>query len=157
MKTYLPTCRVMLIAAFIAQFNARVHSAAFVVSSTADSGAGSLRQAILDANAALSDDIIDITINGTITLSSPLPEITENTAINGPGMKLLSVSGNNAVRVFALRSGTTNTLSGLTVSNGWASNNVHGAGISNAGDLTLVDCAVLNNNTVAGLGGGIYN
>src|SRR2546426_68086 len=70
MKSYLPTCRVMLISAFIAQFNARVDSATFVVSSTADSGAGSLRQAILDANATLGDDTIQITMNGIINLSS---------------------------------------------------------------------------------------
>ena len=157
MKTYLPTFRVILLPAIIALFNAHVQSATFVVSSTADSGPGSLREAILSANAASGDDNIAITINGTILLSSPLPEITGNTAISGPGLQLLSVSGNNAVPVFALRGGTTNTLSGLTVSEGWASNNVHGAGISNAGVLTLVDCAVVNNHTVAGLGGGIYN
>lgn len=56
------------------------------VTTTSDSGAGSLRQAILDANTA-GGDLIEFAIAGTgphtITLASVLPTITTATTING--------------------------------------------------------------------------
>lgn len=56
------------------------------VTTTNDAGAGSLRQAILDAN-ALGGDVISFAIAGagphTITLASVLPSITTATTING--------------------------------------------------------------------------
>jgi hypothetical protein len=67
-------------------------AATFTVTTTADSGAGSLRQAITDANANSGADTIDFAIPAgecsaagvcTITLSSLLPEITEAVTIDG--------------------------------------------------------------------------
>jgi hypothetical protein len=56
----------------------------FVVSTLADSGAGSLRQAILDANAAADADEITFTVAGTISVgNAALPTITGSTVING--------------------------------------------------------------------------
>lgn len=64
--------------------------ATFTVTNINDSGIGSLRQAILDANANSNPsdmDIISFNISGgdvqTITLSTPLPYITEKVTING--------------------------------------------------------------------------
>jgi hypothetical protein len=58
-----------------------------LVNSTGDSGSGTLRQAVLDANAAAGADTITFSILGsgphTITLSSPLPPITDDLAIDG--------------------------------------------------------------------------
>src|SRR5215217_4176643 len=58
----------------------RVRAAGFAVTNTNDSGAGSLRQAILDANANSGPDDITFNIPGagvhTITPLSPLPVIT---------------------------------------------------------------------------------
>jgi hypothetical protein len=60
--------------------------AAFTVSSAADGGPGSLRQAILDANAAAGADTIGFNLGTsgvqTITLSSPLPAITDPVTID---------------------------------------------------------------------------
>lgn len=57
------------------------------VTNTNDSGAGSLRQAILDANASAGPDTVCFAIPGTgphtITLTSALPVITEQLTING--------------------------------------------------------------------------
>ncbi len=57
------------------------------VTNTNDAGPGSLRQAILDANAFPGNDIIDFNIPGagvhTITLASSLPPITELVTIDG--------------------------------------------------------------------------
>src|SRR5438445_8411434 len=57
------------------------------VTNTNDSGAGSLRQAIIDANANPGADLINFNIPGagahTITLLSDLPEITDPVTIDG--------------------------------------------------------------------------
>src|SRR5262245_36552765 len=67
-------------------------SATFSVDTTNDSGAGSLRQAILDANANPGPDTIAFNIPGgtagetpvqTISLLSPLPTITSPVIIDG--------------------------------------------------------------------------
>src|SRR6266480_7892926 len=134
-----------------------LYSSTLTVSTNSDSGSGSLRQAILDANAMPGDDTVEITTTGTIVLSSPLPLITDNIVLNGPGTNLLTVSGNNAVRVFITGSGTTNVFNGISIASGLATNGANGAAIENAGDLTLMNCAVANSHTLAGLGGGIYN
>ncbi|MFW6098274.1 MAG: hypothetical protein ACOC9Z_09355 [Chloroflexota bacterium] len=58
---------------------------ALIVSNVNDAGGGSLRQAIMDANALPGADVIDITAMGTVTLLSPLPTITDSVTIQGPG------------------------------------------------------------------------
>ena len=64
-----------------------VHAATFTVTNTNDSGPGSLRQAILDANTSLGTDTIDFNIPGTgphtIQPLSALPTITDSVIIDG--------------------------------------------------------------------------
>src|SRR6187399_2127950 len=59
----------------------------YTVTSTADSGAGTLRQAILDANANSGADTIEFNIAGsgvhTITPATALPVITSPVTIDG--------------------------------------------------------------------------
>ena len=148
--------KISILLAIAVSPDALVPAATITVSNTNDTGPGSLRQAILDANAGGGGDIIFSNVNGVITLASGLPEITGNTAINGPGTNQLTVSGGYVFRIFAFNSGTTNSLSGLTIANGWVTN-AHGAGISNAGKLTLTDCVLRNNEALGGYGGAIYN
>jgi hypothetical protein len=65
---------------------ARDVPAVFTVSSTADSGLGSFRQAILDANATAGTDTIRFQISSgtqTIALSNALPAITDGVVIDG--------------------------------------------------------------------------
>ena len=60
--------------------------ATFTVTNTNDAGAGSLRQAILDANASPGADNISFNIAGgatTINLTTPLPLLTEAVTIDG--------------------------------------------------------------------------
>jgi hypothetical protein len=146
------------------------------VTNTNDSGDGSLRQAILDANVAGGDEITFSNVTGTITLLSPLPALAANITITGPGRDVLTVSGGNSLTsgatyptvigsnnfsLFTIYAGTTNTLSGLTIANGmvsndWNSPSMSGGGISNAGCLTLLDCSILNCEADYS-GGGVYN
>ncbi len=91
----------------------------------------------------------------TITLVSSLvlsetqgPEIIE-----GPGASLVTIDGDQAGSVFIVNSGTTATLSGLTISGGRASS---GGGIANSGALT-VTTSIITGNEAAVSGGGIIN
>jgi len=82
------------------------HAATLTVTNTDDSGAGSLRQAILDAAAG---DTVDFNLSGcpcTITLTSGELIIDKSLTIQGPGASQLTVSGGNGSRVFnAARAG----------------------------------------------------
>ena len=113
--------------------------------------AGSLRAAV-----AAVDDGLDNTINFAGVLRSPITLnpaygellITNNVTINGPGANKLSVSGNNATRVFELApppSVTMNVaISNLTISHGYALD--QGGGILNDGsNLTLSGDDLLQN------------
>ena len=61
----------------------------FIVTTLNDSGAGSLRQAITDANANPGADTIMFAngLTGTIALTSALPNLTDDVTLSGPGAK----------------------------------------------------------------------
>ena len=90
-------------------------------SNTNDSGPGSLRQAILDANASPGTQTIDFNIPGagvhTISLTSALPDITEAVIIDGytqPGSSVNTlVAGDNAVLQIELNGAGAGSVSGL--------------------------------------------
>ncbi|HYX27946.1 MAG TPA: choice-of-anchor Q domain-containing protein, partial [Pyrinomonadaceae bacterium] len=137
-----------------------------LVTNLNDSGAGSLRQAISDANARLGTDAINFQagLTGVISLSTVLPDLSTSMAINGPGANLVTVQrsaagGTPAFAVLAVTNGTV-TISGVTVSNGLANPLVGGGGgVRNSGVLlTLLNVNVTGNQTMNGLpGGGIFN
>ncbi|MFN9742850.1 MAG: choice-of-anchor Q domain-containing protein, partial [Acidobacteriota bacterium] len=54
-------------------------------------GVCTLRAAIAEANATSAADVINITATGTISLSTPLPDITQSLTIDGPGLQQLLV------------------------------------------------------------------
>ena len=59
-------------------------------------------------------------VTGTITLQTGLGElvINDSTTINGPGARIMAVSGNEAHRVLNFSAGKS-TVSGLTIRDGW--------------------------------------
>ncbi len=79
----LPILALAVIALFLPH---KVFAATYTVTSTADSGAGTLRQAIIDANGNSGADQIDFAISGagphTIVLASGIT-ITDRTKVNG--------------------------------------------------------------------------
>jgi CSLREA domain-containing protein len=94
-----------------------------VVTNTNDSGAGSLRQAILDANARAGADNIVFNIPGsgvqTITPATVLPDITDQVVIDGytqPGASRNTLSyGDHAVLLIELNGTAIGGSSGLTI------------------------------------------
>jgi hypothetical protein len=131
------------------------YAAAHWVTNTNDSGVGSLRQAILDANAC-GGAIAFSNVTGTITLQSSLPSLTTSTSITGPGTNLLTISGNNQFRVLSIDTQASVSLSGLTIADGSVTN-AGGGGIVNAGGLGLDNCFFVNCKTRDGNGGAISN
>mgnify|MGYP000986080648 CR=1 FL=1 len=69
-----------------------VHAATLTVTTLADSGPGSFRQAVLDANASAGTDVIDLTgLAGTIALTGGWVQITDSVQITGPGAPTLTI------------------------------------------------------------------
>jgi hypothetical protein len=109
----------------LAVWNSTVHAATFTVTSLADDGTtGTLRWAITQANSLAGADTIgfDSSLNGTITLTSNLPAITDSVTINGPGQSRLSISGADTYRPFTVYfdndSAVVFTLSDITLTDG---------------------------------------
>src|SRR3990172_2847171 len=70
-----------------------VRAATFTVTNTDDAGAGSLRDAIDNANAAADADTITFDVSGTITLASNLPEIIHPLTIDAAGAGIVIDGG----------------------------------------------------------------
>ena len=129
-----------------------VAAATFTVTNLNNSGAGSLRQAIIDANGNGEADTINFSVSGTITLSLTLLDIAGNgLTIDGTG-QTVTVDGNNSVGVFRVGSGRSLTLNNLTIANGRSG---AGGGIINSGTLDITNCAFFGN-SATDKGGGIY-
>lgn len=131
------------------------HAAPFTVISTNDAGAGSLRQAILDSNAASpGPNTISFTVAGTVNLATALPAITVPVSINGYGAPGASVNSNafgsadNAVLTVVLNGGTL-AFDGLVLQNHTGST-IRGLVIRNFGGNGVQITGTGGGHTVAG-------
>ena len=136
----------------------------FVVTSTADAGPGSLRQAIVEANASPGADTItfDPVVFAdpqTISLDTQLPEITGVLTIDGYIQDRLwratgvTVSGAGRLPVLRVAPGGRLTLRSLTVADACA---VAGGAITNLGELA-VNGVTFRDNESAADGGAVLN
>src|SRR5262245_40320925 len=85
-----------------------------------DSGAGSLRYELAQAQAGDTITFDNALSGGTIALTSGELRVGQSVAIQGPGANLLSISGNHASRVLEILPGAAAAISGLTVTDGLA-------------------------------------
>ncbi|MCA9140159.1 MAG: hypothetical protein KDB00_25480 [Planctomycetales bacterium] len=113
----------------------------------------SLREAIELANAHVGADTIVFAaglIGGKITLSSGQLVISDDLSLNGPGAVELSISGNDASRVFDIQTGAKVTLDSLTITNGATSagaNPGYGGAIRSFGTLQIIRSVVTDSRT----------
>ena len=135
------------------------------VTTNADRGAGSLRQAILDANAtSANDDIVfdaSLFTNGssTISLESALPTIAATSgagslSITGPGASSLTIDANQRnFSIFSIDIAGNLAISGVTVTG--ANRSGSGGAFNNSGSLTITNSTISGN--AAQIGAGINN
>jgi CSLREA domain-containing protein len=146
----------------------------FTVTSTADPGDGlctaattgdgcTLREAIAAANSSAGDDIVVFApgLTGPIQLTTALPNLSTNIALQGPGANVLTVRGEGIADpypVFHVSNGTatgptvtTVSISGLTITNG------DGGILNERGALTVSNCTFTGNVANSGKGGAICN
>lgn len=121
---------------------------AAVVTTLADSGAGSLRDAVASAS---SGDTVSFAANlgGAIVLASP---IVVNKDISIAGNGAIALDGNDAVTVLSIPFGAHVTLDGLTIRHG---RGVLGGGIYSAGHVTIRRCFIRDNHATSA-GGGLF-
>jgi hypothetical protein len=130
-----------------------VSCGATTVTNRNDSGAGSLRASIKSAcpGTNVTFDMTAGQVTSPITLTSGQLLIDKNLTIQGPGANLLTISGNNASKVFSVSAGNV-TLYGLTITkgiyapapNGWRQGD-GGGGIYNSGTLTVTGVTLSGN------------
>ncbi len=130
-----------------------------IVTSNADSGPGSLRQAIADAGPGYKIYFDMTKVVSPIVLTGELL-ITEEIAIVAPGSELLTVSGGGNTRLF-YNDHAKLYIEGLTIANGLAAK---GGAIYNDGTydgiaaLTVNDSVFVGNSTIGDTeGGAIFN
>jgi uncharacterized repeat protein (TIGR01451 family) len=129
-------------------------TATITVTNNNDSGAGSLRQAITDANANGDlSNVIDFAANYTITLNEPALTVTKDLTVTGLGAANTVIQGapGRITRLLEfVASGA--SLTGITVQNGAA-----GGIYVDASSAVSFSGVTLRSNTTAGNGGGIFN
>jgi hypothetical protein len=163
---------------------AAAHAEDFRVTNLANSGTGSLRDAISDANGSAGADrvVFKSRLTGTIGLSSGPLSISSPIDIVGPSARRLTVNAGGDSGVFFISTpvGTPVTISGLTITGGSVAGMDAGAGIANTGaDLTVshttvrgneagrgaavftigaleIESSTLSGNTSTGAGGAVY-
>jgi hypothetical protein len=106
----------------------------------------SLRGAITDANADPNSTItFASTVTGSIVLGGALPTVSAGETIQGPGARVLSIDGADAVQVFAVDTGAGAVqISGLRVTNGGGAG-LGGIGTQGANPLTVSGVTVAAN------------
>ena len=100
-------------------------ASSLVVTSLDDTtSSGTLRWAITQANANAGGiyDAITFNIDGTITLTSALPQVTQNLTVTGNGRTQTIIDGNNLYRPFNIASTKSLTISNMTLKQGQATN-----------------------------------
>ena len=133
-------------------------AASLTVTNLADSGPGSLRQALADAQSGDTITFDPSLAGGTISLTSGKLVVDKDLTITGPGADQLAISGNQTSTVFAVEPGNivglvTLTIQGLTIRDGLSDNSqpyCNSGGIDNQGTLTVNNVSFRNNSGYTG-------
>jgi predicted outer membrane repeat protein len=127
-------------------------TATITVTSTADSGPGTLRAAL---GSAADGDTINFAVTGTILLTNGELLVSNSVTIAGPSPGFLAVNGQGSDRVFHIAPSGRVTIAGLTITNGYArfpQLPFSGGILNDHAALTVSNCVITGNP-----GGGLYN
>jgi hypothetical protein len=130
-----------------------------LVTSTADSGPGSLRNTISSAS---SGDTIAFSLSTptAITLSSGPLLLAKSLTFSGPGYADLTISGGSTVQIMQVDGAVAVSISGLSFAHGTANTSLTDGGFLDieGGSVSLTQCWVSSNTMPdgGGLGGAIY-
>jgi HYR domain-containing protein len=141
---------VVAIAAVTVVVATPARAATFAVTNTNDSGPGSLRQAVLDANVAPGPDTITFGVSGTIGLTSGRIGVNGPLTIDGSGAANSTVSGGRLSGIFNVASASTLNIRDLTLADGSAGGGGGGAILNAGGTVNVADMAFLRNSAFAG-------
>ncbi|WP_122554002.1 Ig-like domain-containing protein [Pseudomonas viridiflava] len=140
--------------------------ATFTVNSASNTGTGTLRDALANAQ---NGDIVTFSTGMTVSLQTQLlvnKNITIDGDLNNDGVADVTIDGQNRTSVMRVTSGTTATLDGVIITRGVATTSgansgsaiaaadALGGGINNAGNLTLRNVTITANAASGGGGGG---
>lgn len=130
----------------------------YTVNNLNDSGSGSLRDAIGQADAHFGPDVVQFApgLSGTISLGDNVLEVSDDLTIDGPGANMLTVQGDGANPVFQVDAKVIGRIDGLTISGGQATADQGGGGIVNLGTVAVTNCNITNNGAAKN-GGGIFS
>ena len=129
--------------------------ASYAVTSTADSSAGSLRQAIANS---ISGDVINFApyLSGaTIMITSGEMQLNGNLTIDASALANgIRLDGSYASRIFNIAGGANVMLNSLTLTNGHSDESDWGGALINSGTLALNNCTLAGNFIDGGGSGG---
>lgn len=145
-------------------------AAPLTVSTTADAGVGSLRQAIIDATTNAAANVVTFNVpttdpgynaaenRFTINLLSPLPNIPlAPLTLDNNQPQGITVKGNNSFRIFTLVDSAVVIINNLTISHGFSNDGLGGGGIYMGASSTLnLNGSKVSDNAATANGGGIY-
>ncbi len=150
----------------LGSFNAYIGQT-YTVSNTANTGAGSLRQAITDANLSATLGTLDTIVFDssfdtaqTITVTSALPTIADSVNIIGPGSSKLTIqrSGNTGTYTILPISKTIGNavvnISGMTLKGGTAGGSTGAPLITTSDEFVTLTDITISKNTVNNANGG---
>ncbi|WP_306673638.1 right-handed parallel beta-helix repeat-containing protein [Tahibacter caeni] len=123
-------------------------AATYLVTSALSSGAGTLREAVTQAQSASGAPhtiLFSLPINSVIGLAAPLPSLSATALIvDGSGSPGLVIDGNDTVRVFDVGAAASLTLRDLALRRGFANNDRGGCvRVSDAASTLTLDRATL--------------
>jgi predicted outer membrane repeat protein len=123
-----------------------------------DSGAGSLRAAVIASNdvASPNDITFDSELEGTIPLTSGELTVQRPVSFEGPGADQITVSGTDSQRILTVDTNDEEIveINGLTLADGSAMNPGGGAIFQSSGELRIADSEFTGNEVEDGSAGG---
>lgn len=131
-------------------------AATFTVDTNDDSGSGSLREAITEADRTPAADQIEFSpdLSQTLALASPLPVITAPLSVHGPGASRLTLSGGGQTGLVSIQLPAIGQvrISGLSMRGGSAAD---GGAVGSFGADVVLEHTVISDNEATNSGGAL--